>query len=59
VIEPHRHPGVFVARKGKEDILATKSICPGESVYGEKKIAVEVRLIVLLCSGAPVCGHML
>lgn len=31
-----------MARKGKEDILATKSICPGESVYGEKKVQVEV-----------------
>lgn len=37
-----RHAGVFVARKGKEDMLCTKSLVPGESVYGEKKIAVEV-----------------
>ncbi|KAL9631396.1 MAG: hypothetical protein Q9164_005921, partial [Protoblastenia rupestris] len=40
IIEPHRHPGVFVAR-GKEDMLVTKSLCPGESVYGEKRIVVE------------------
>ncbi|KAL8881287.1 MAG: hypothetical protein Q9198_001487 [Flavoplaca austrocitrina] len=40
VIEPHRHPGVFVAR-GKEDMLVTKNLTPGESVYGEKRIAVE------------------
>jgi rRNA 2'-O-methyltransferase fibrillarin len=40
-IEPHRHAGVFIAKKGKEDLIVTKSICPGESVYGEKKIAVE------------------
>ncbi|KAI4174038.1 MAG: hypothetical protein LQ343_002602 [Gyalolechia ehrenbergii] len=38
--EPHRHPGVFVAR-GKEDLLVTKNLTPGESVYGEKRIAVE------------------
>ncbi|KAL8644163.1 MAG: hypothetical protein Q9210_007390 [Variospora velana] len=38
--EPHRHPGVFVAR-GKEDMLVTKNLTPGESVYGEKRIAVE------------------
>ena len=38
--EPHRHPGVFVAR-GKEDMLVTKNITPGESVYGEKRISVE------------------
>jgi len=41
VVEPHRHPGIFVAKKGKEDVIATKSLVPGESVYGEKKIAVE------------------
>ena len=33
--------GVFIAR-GKEDALVTKNMVPGESVYGEKKIAVEV-----------------
>jgi len=38
--EPHRHAGVFVAR-GKEDLLVTKNITPGESVYGEKRISVE------------------
>lgn len=38
--EPHRHPGVFVAR-GKEDMLVTKNLTPGESVYGEKRIVVE------------------
>ncbi|GIK04701.1 small subunit processome complex component [Aspergillus viridinutans] len=41
IIEPHRHAGVFVARGGKEDLLVTKNLTPGESVYGEKRIAVE------------------
>ncbi|KAL8824432.1 MAG: hypothetical protein Q9191_005063, partial [Dirinaria sp. TL-2023a] len=40
IIEPHRHPGVFVGR-GKEDYLLTKNLKPGESVYGEKRISVE------------------
>eukprot|EP01136_Pigoraptor_vietnamica_P036853 Opistho-1_new@103985 len=40
VIEPHRHEGVFIAR-GKEDVIVTKNLVPGESVYGEKRIAVE------------------
>jgi rRNA 2'-O-methyltransferase fibrillarin len=31
---------VFVAR-GKEDLLVTKNLVPGESVYSEKRIAVE------------------
>jgi len=31
---------VFVAR-GKEDLLVTKNITPGESVYGEKRISVQ------------------
>ncbi|KLU91421.1 rRNA 2'-O-methyltransferase fibrillarin [Magnaporthiopsis poae ATCC 64411] len=39
--EPHRHQGVFVARGGKEDLLATVNLTPGDSVYGEKRIAVE------------------
>lgn len=38
--EPHRHAGVFVAR-GKEDLLVTKNLTPGEAVYGEKRISVE------------------
>ncbi|CAG8950563.1 hypothetical protein HYALB_00001685 [Hymenoscyphus albidus] len=40
IIEPHRHAGIFVAR-GKEDMLVTKNFCPGESVYGEKRVSVE------------------
>ena len=41
IIEPHRHEGVFIAR-GREDALVTKNLVPGETVYGEKKITVEV-----------------
>ncbi|KAF8337563.1 Fibrillarin-domain-containing protein [Cantharellus anzutake] len=40
IIEPHRHAGVFIA-KGKEHLLVTKNLVPGEAVYGEKRIAVE------------------
>ena len=32
IIEPHRHEGVFIAR-GKEDLLVSKNLVPGESVY--------------------------
>jgi hypothetical protein len=41
VVTPHRHGGVFIAR-GKEDALVTKNLVPGVSVYGEKRISVEV-----------------
>ncbi|KAK8917579.1 rRNA 2'-O-methyltransferase fibrillarin [Metarhizium anisopliae] len=41
IIEPHRHPGVFVVRGGKEDGIATRNLTPGESVYGEKRISVD------------------
>ena len=34
--------GVFIAR-GKEDALVTKNMVVGESVYGEKRISVDVR----------------
>ncbi|ORX60006.1 Fibrillarin [Piromyces finnis] len=40
IVEPHRHEGVFVGR-GKEDLLLTKNLVPGESVYGEKRISVD------------------
>jgi hypothetical protein len=42
VIEPHRHPGVFIAR-GKEDALCTLNLNPGKQVYGEKLVKVDVR----------------
>ena len=32
---------MFVARGGKEDLLVTKNLTPGESVYGEKRISVD------------------
>jgi len=35
-----RHPGVFIA-KGKEEALVTLNSVVGESVYREKRIAVE------------------
>lgn len=41
IIEPHRLPGVFIAR-GKEDALVTLNLVPGNQVYGEKRIVVEV-----------------
>lgn len=40
VIEPHRHPGVFIAR-GKEDALCTLNLNPGKQVYGEKLVKVD------------------
>ena len=41
VVDPHKHKGVFVAR-AKGDALCTRSINPGESVYGEKRVSVQV-----------------
>ena len=42
VVEKHRHDGVFVATGGKDDAIVTRNLDPGHSVYGEKRIAVEV-----------------
>jgi rRNA 2'-O-methyltransferase fibrillarin len=39
--EPHKHAGVFVVRGAKEDGFATRSLAPGESVYGEKRISAD------------------
>jgi len=41
VVERHRLEGVFVAKGAKTDLLATKNMVPGDSVYGEKRIAQE------------------
>ena len=36
--------GVFISR-GKEDALVTRNLVPGETVYGEKRITVEVLFV--------------
>jgi len=41
IVEPHRHEGIFIA-KGKEDALVTKNLVPGEAVYNEKRVTVQV-----------------
>lgn len=46
IIEPHRHEGVFIARS-KEDVLVTRNLVPGESVYGEKRMTVEDTPVML------------
>ncbi|GMM52868.1 rRNA methyltransferase [Starmerella bacillaris] len=40
VVEPHRHAGIFIGR-GKEDMLLTKNLTPGENVYKEKLVSVD------------------
>lgn len=42
VVEPHeRFKGVYILR-GKDDALLTKNLVPGESVYNEKRVSVDV-----------------
>jgi rRNA 2'-O-methyltransferase fibrillarin len=42
LVQPHeRFEGVFVLR-GKDDAIVTKNLNPGESVYNEKRVSVEV-----------------
>ena len=41
IIEPHRFPGIYIAKTAKDELLCTLSFAPGETVYGEKKIQVE------------------
>ena len=38
----HRFDGVFIAKSSKDDVLVTRNLDPGNSVYGEKRIQVEV-----------------
>jgi len=41
VIEKHRLEGIFIAKGGKDDALATKNMDVGNSVYGEKRVTNE------------------
>lgn len=54
LVENHRHEGIFISR-GKEDALVTKNMVPGESVYGEKRVSVEVRIPPTRCSCTRCC----
>lgn len=42
VVEPHRHEGVFIARSKNDDLLLTRNLVPGDTVYNEKKINADV-----------------
>ena len=37
-----RFEGVYIARSAKEDVLCTRNFAPGCTVYGEKKISVDL-----------------
>ena len=39
---------MFIAR-GKEDALVTLNLVPGEAVYGEKRISIEVSDVWICC----------
>ena len=41
-IRRFKHSDAIKIARGKEDALVTKNLVPGESVYGEKQISVEV-----------------
>ena len=41
IIEPHKFPGIFIAKTPKEDLLVTLNFAPGQIVYGEKHIQIE------------------
>lgn len=38
----NRFEGVYIARSAKEDVLCTRNFAPGCTVYGEKKITVDL-----------------
>jgi rRNA 2'-O-methyltransferase fibrillarin len=41
-VEPHRHEGVFIAHSKNDDLLLTRNLVPGDTVYNEKKVTVDV-----------------
>ena len=44
-----RFHGVYLAKSAKEDVLCTLNFAPGKTVYGEKRISVDVPVGVGLC----------
>jgi rRNA 2'-O-methyltransferase fibrillarin len=46
VVVPHKHAGIFIS-KSKEDALCTKNMVPGESVYSEKRVSVQVSIVLV------------
>ena len=44
-VEPHRHEGIFIARSKKDDLLLTRNLVPGDTVYNEKKVIVDVSFL--------------
>ena len=41
-----RFPGVYIAHSTKEDVLCTLNFAPGKTVYGEKRISVDIPVAV-------------
>jgi rRNA 2'-O-methyltransferase fibrillarin len=48
IVEPHRHEGIFLAKGKGSDALVTKNFVPGEAVYNEKRVTVQVISVSLL-----------
>ena len=42
----NRFKGVYIAHSTKEDVLCTLNFAPGKTVYGEKKISVDIPVLV-------------
>lgn len=42
VVVPHRFEGVFTAKGKEEDLVCTRSLVPGEALYGEELIHIQV-----------------
>jgi rRNA 2'-O-methyltransferase fibrillarin len=49
VVKPHRHAGVFIAR-GQDRTILIKNLVPGVSVFGEKRISVDVSISLIIDS---------
>ena len=45
-IQMIKDQGVYIAHSTKEDVLCTLNFAPGKTVYGEKKISVDIPVLV-------------
>ncbi|KAK7267843.1 hypothetical protein RIF29_20522 [Crotalaria pallida] len=41
LIKPHRHEGIFLGCGAKSDVLVTQNMVPGDSLYNEKRVAMQ------------------
>jgi len=59
VILAHRHEGVFYMKVKGDDVLLTKNMVPGQSVYNEKRVNSQVYFLLFFVYSSKVFCYYL